>query len=251
MKRLLITVCTYNEVENIRLLVPELRSVAPHADILVIDDNSPDGTGAAVAELAAADPQVSLLHRPAKMGLGAASLAGFRHAIDNQYEQLLNLDADFSHRPEYVPDLLKTAETCDVAVGSRYVKGGGVVGWNLRRHIMSRSVNVYARVCLGLKTRDNSGSFRCYDVDKLRGIDWELTIAQGYAFLEEVLFRCRQVGCTFGETPIVFEDRRFGVTKINWKEVASALWVIFRLGLQRLAGNPVKVAAQQKEISRS
>jgi dolichol-phosphate mannosyltransferase len=243
MKRLLITVCTYNELENIRLLVPELRSVAPHADILVIDDNSPDGTGEAVKEIAATDTQVRLLHRPAKLGLGAASLAGFRHAIENDYEQLLNLDADFSHRPAYIPDLLKTAKTCDVAIGSRYVAGGGVVGWNLRRHIMSRCINIYARLFLGLQTRDNSGSYRCYDVGKLSEVDWDCTMAQGYAFLEEVLFRCRQVGCTFGETPIVFEDRRFGVTKINWKEVAAALWAIFRLGLQRLTGSPAKVAA--------
>ncbi|MDG2130760.1 MAG: polyprenol monophosphomannose synthase [Fuerstiella sp.] len=236
MKRLLITVCTYNEVENIRLLIPELRSVAPHADILVIDDNSPDGTGAAVAALATADRQVRLLHRPAKTGLGGALLAGVRHAINNDYEQLLNLDADFSHSPAYIPDLLKTAETCDVAIGSRYVTGGGVVGWNLKRHVMSRAVNIYARLFLGLRTRDNSGSYRCYNVDKLREINWDLTVAHGYAFLEEVLFRCQQVGCTFGETPIVFEDRRFGVTKINWKEVAAAMWVILRLGLQRLAG---------------
>lgn len=250
MKRLLITVCTYNEVQNIRLLIPELRAVAPHADILVIDDNSPDGTSEAVVEIAAAQPQVHLLHRPAKMGLGTAALAGFRHAIENDYEQLLNLDADFSHNPRYIPDLLKTAETCDVAIGSRYVDGGGMVGWSLKRHIMSKSVNTYARVFLGLKTRDNSGSYRCYNVRKLSEIDWDRTLARGYAFLEEVLFRCRQVGCTFGETPIVFEDRRYGATKINWKEAAAALWVIFRLGLQRLVGTPAKAAASPLQPGR-
>ncbi|HIK92185.1 MAG TPA: polyprenol monophosphomannose synthase [Planctomycetes bacterium] len=251
MKRLLITVCTYNEVQNIRLLIPELRSAAPHADILVIDDNSPDGTGEAVTEIAATDPHVSLLHRPAKMGLGSAALAGFRHAIENDYQQLLNLDADFSHSPRYIPDLLKTAETCDVAIGSRYVDGGGVVGWTLKRHLMSKSINTYARLFLGLKTHDNSGSYRCYNVNKLNEIDWDRTVARGYAFLEEVLFRCRQVGCTFGETPIVFEDRRYGATKINGKEVAAALWVIFRLGLQRLAGAPVKIAASEPGPDRS
>ena len=250
MKRLLITVCTYNELQNIRLLIPELRSVAPHADILVIDDNSPDGTGGAVAEIAAADPQVNLLHRPAKMGLGTASLAGFRYAIENDYQQLLNLDADFSHPPRYIPDQLKTAQKCDVAIGSRYVNGGGVMGWSLKRHIMSKSVNTYARLFLGLKTRDNSGSYRCYNVSKLSEIDWDRTLAQGYAFLEEVLFRCRQVGCTFGETPIVFEDRRYGVTKINWKEAAGALCVIFRLGLQRLVGTPVKISASPPQPGR-
>ncbi|MEO2015607.1 MAG: polyprenol monophosphomannose synthase [Fuerstiella sp.] len=251
MKRLLITVCTYNELQNIRLLIPELRSVAPHADILVVDDNSPDGTGEAVAVMATSDPHVRLLHRPAKMGLGGASLAGFRHAIENDYDQLLNLDADFSHNPRYIPDLLKTAKTCDVAIGSRYVDGGGVVGLTLKRHIMSKAVNTYARLFLGLKTRDNSGSYRCYNVSKLSEIDWDRTMATGYAFLEEVLFRCRQVGCTFGETPIVFEDRRYGATKINWKEVASALWVIFRLGLQRLVGTPVRASTSTKQPDRS
>lgn len=234
MSRLLITVCTYNELENIQLLIPELRAVAPDADIVVVDDSSPDGTGAAVEALAAIDSHVKLLSRPEKLGLGVANLAAFRYAIDNGYDQLLNMDADFSHNPKSIPAIWKTAEEFDVAIGSRYVAGGGATEWTLVRRLMSVAINTYARLLLGLKTRDNSGSFRCYSVAKLAEIDWDLMLAKGYAFYEEVLYRCRQVGCTFGETPIIFEDRRFGVTKINWKEAVAALWVIFRLSMQRI-----------------
>ncbi len=241
MKRLLITVCTYNEVENIRLLLPELRAVAPHADILVVDDNSPDGTGDAVREIAATDSMVKLLHRPKKLGLGAAKVQAFRYGIEHGYDLLLNLDADFSHSPRHIPAILSLSEETDIVIGSRYIKGGGVVGWNLRRHIMSRCINVYARLLLGLKTRDNSGSFRCYSVARLAEIDWDRTMAKGYAFEEEVLYRCQRIGCRFAETPITFADRRFGVTKINWKEAVMAVWIIFRLGLQRLRRVPVRI----------
>ena len=130
MKRLLITICTYNEQENIRLLIPELRSVAPDADVLVIDDNSPDGTGNIVREFASSDSHVSLLHRDQKEGLGAATVAGFRYAIENQYDQLLNMDADFSHSPQHIPAICELANSVDVAIGSRYVPGGGGVGWS-------------------------------------------------------------------------------------------------------------------------
>ncbi len=244
MKRLLITLCTYNELENIRLLLPELRSVVPDADILVIDDNSPDGTGKAVTKFAANDSHITLLERPQKLGLGAATLAGFQYGIAHGYDQLLNMDADFSHNSAHIPALLELAKSCDVAIGSRYIKGGGVVGWGLKRHFMSTTINLYARLLLGLNTRDNSGSFRCYRVDCLKQIDWKRTLSKGYAFQEEVLYRCRQLGCTFGESPILFEDRRFGVTKISWKEAVAAVLVIFRLGVQRLIGVPVKLTSE-------
>lgn len=238
MKRLLITICTYNELENIQLLLPELRQVVPEAEILVIDDNSPDGTGNAVRQLATSDPNIRLLHREQKEGLGAAILAGFEYGIDKNYELLINMDADFSHNPRHIPAMLELSKSVDVVIGSRYVAGGGVVGWSLKRHLMSRSINLYARLLLGLKTKDNSGSFRCYAVHKLAEIEWARTMSTGYAFLEEVLYRCRQGGCSFAESPITFEDRRFGETKINWTEAVKAVWVIFRLGLQRITGTP-------------
>jgi len=244
MQRLLITVCTYNELENIRQLVPELRAVAPDADILVIDDNSPDGTSAAVQAVQQTDSHVLLLTRAGKLGLGTALLAGFRYGIEHQYDLLLNLDADFSHDPRYIPDLLACMDRCDVAIGSRYVEGGGAVDWNWYRRLISRSINLYARLLLGLKTQDNSGSYRCYRVSKLAEVDWDRVVCPGYGFLEEVIYRCRSVGCTFAETPIVFEDRRHGTTKINWKEAVGALTAILQLAGQRLRGVPVRHQVQ-------
>lgn len=241
MSRTLITICTYNEVDNIRLLIPQLRSVVPEADIVIVDDSSPDGTGLVVAELAAEDAKVKLLSRPKKEGLGRANLAAFRYAMEHGYDRLVNMDADFSHDPNSVPDLLRMSTDCDVVIGSRYVAGGGVTDWTWKRRLMSFSINTYARLLLGLKTRDNSGSFRCYNVAKLAEVDWDEMLATGYAFYEEVLYRCRRVGCRFGETPILFADRRYGVTKINWREAVLALWVIFRLGLQRLTGRRVRL----------
>ena len=236
----LITLCTYNEVDNLRGLIPELLSLVPTANILVIDDNSPDGTGALVAEIAKRDDRVRLLSRPGKQGLGTATLAGFRDAIDHNYELLVNMDADFSHGPKYVPLLIAEAANYDVVIASRYMPGGGVAGWNFRRKLMSQTINFWARFWLGLKTADNSGSFRCFRVARLAEVDWDLTVARGYAFQEEILYRCRQVGCRMTEVPFIFEDRRYGVTKINLKECVVAVWVIFLLGLQRLLGYRVR-----------
>ena len=234
MPRLLITLCTYNECENLPKLIPDIHAVAPDAEVLVIDDNSPDGTGTLADDLAAKDSRIKVLHRSGKLGLGTATVAGFRFAIEHGYEHVLNMDADFSHHPRHLPAIRECLNRVDVAIGSRYIPGGGVVGWNWRRHCMSQGINVYARLFLGLRTRDNSGSFRCYRVAKLAEIDWSRIRARGYAFQEELLYRCRAVGCSFEETPITFEDRRFGTSKINWKESVAALWVIFRLSLDRL-----------------
>lgn len=234
MTRTLITLCTYNERENIRQLIPELHAVAQDATILIIDDNSPDGTGQIADQLSAADPRVQVLHRAGKQGLGTAILAGFHYAIDNGFEFVVNLDADFSHNPKYIPGLIERTSRCDVAIGSRYVQGGSVAGWTAGRKLMSQSINLWAKLCLGLRTQDNSGSFRCYRVSKLAEIDWSRTIASGYAFQEEVLYRCQRVQCRMVEVPIVFEERRFGTTKINLRECLTAGWVIFALGIQRL-----------------
>ncbi len=237
----LITLCTYNEVENLKGLVPELLAVAPNATILVIDDNSPDGTGRLAAKMSEDDPRVRLLHREQKQGLGAATLAGFRFAIENHFDLLLNLDADFSHPPKYVPQLIARVAECDVAIASRYVPRGGVAGWTTGRKLMSGIINLWARCLLGLETADNSGSFRCYRVARLAEVDWDLTIARGYAFQEEILYRLRRVGCDMCEIPFIFEDRRYGVTKINFRECLTAVWMIFRLGIQRLLQRRVRV----------
>lgn len=238
--RLLVTLCTYNERENLGLLIPEIQRFAPQADLLVVDDNSPDGTGQLADEMAAADPRIHVLHRPGKQGLGTAILAGFRYGIEQGYDLLINLDADFSHHPRHIPQLLDCMARADVAIGSRYVPGGGVVGWGFKRHFMSQGINWYARLFLGLTTRDNSGSYRCYRINKLAQLDLDRFRSRGYAFQEEALYRCRQLDCIMEETPILFEDRRLGVSKISLKEPLEAFRVIFQLGCDRLRGVSVR-----------
>jgi len=240
--RILITLCTYNERENLPELATEIHRHAPSVDILVIDDNSPDGTGKLADQLAAADPRVRVLHREGKLGLGTATLAGFRYAIERNYDLLVNMDADFSHHPRYLPAIIAAAPEADVVIGSRYVAGGGVAGWGMQRRLMSGGINWYARLLLGLRTRDNSGAFRAYRVAKLREVPLDRVRARGYAFQEEILYRLRRAGSRFVEVPIVFEDRRRGTSKINGREAVVALWVIFRLGIENLLSGPARSA---------
>ena len=220
-------------------MIPEIHRSAPDADVLVIDDNSPDGTGTLADEMSTDDPRIHVLHRSGKLGLGTATVAGFQYAIEQGYDLLINMDADFSHHPRYLPALRECSRRVEVGIGSRYVAGGGVEGWGLLRHFMSRGINGYARLLLRLKTRDNSGSYRCYQVAKLRELDFDRVRSRGYAFQEEILYLCRRIGCRFEETPIVFEDRRFGSSKINAREVVLALRDIFLLGIDNLRGTPV------------
>ena len=237
--RILVSLATYDEAANLRPLVEAIRGQAPHASILIIDDNSPDGTGRIADEIRDEMPNIHVIHRPGKLGLGTAVLTGMKFAIDHGYDYFLNLDADFSHPPRFIPAILAGMDQADVMIGSRYVPGGGVEGdFNLKRKFMSTGINLYARFFLGLRTRDNSGSFRCYRVAKLRQIDLNQVRSRGYSFMEEILYWCRQVGCRFGETPILFENRRSGYSKINTKEAIKALQIIAELGVDRLFHGP-------------
>lgn len=240
--RLVVSLATYNEADNLVPLVRAIRKYAPHASILIIDDNSPDGTGRVADQLAEQLPDVHVLHRTGKLGLGTAILEAMRFAIRGHYDQLLNLDADFSHPPRFIPDLLAGMDRHDVMIGSRYVPGGGVESslFNTKRKLMSWAINTYARLLLGLSSRDNSGSYRCYRVSKLAEMDLDRVKSRGYSFMEEILYWCRLVGCTIGETPIIFEDRRAGKSKINSLEVIRALDVILRLGLTRPFRRPTR-----------
>jgi dolichol-phosphate mannosyltransferase len=242
--RLLVSLATYDEAKNLEPLVHEIRKHAPHAEILVIDDDSPDGTGAIADRLTETLPGVHVIHRPRKSGLGTAVLAGMKFAIDHGFDYFLNLDADFSHPPRFIPAILAGMEQKDVMIGSRYVPGGGVEGeFNLKRKFMSTGINVYARLFLGLRTRDNSGSYRCYRVSKLRQIDFGRIRSRGYSFMEEILYWCRTVGCTMGETPILFENRRAGYSKINKAEAIKALQIIAELGVGRALGRHRRVGS--------
>ncbi len=235
--RLLVSLATYNEAGNLRPLVETIRAHTPESSLLIIDDNSPDGTGQIADELRQTLPNVHVIHRPGKLGLGTATLAAVRFAIDNQFDYLLNLDADFSHPPRFIPALLAGMADHDVMIGSRYVPGGGVEGgFTFKRRFMSSGINTYARLMLGLTSKDNSGAFRCYRVSKLAQINLDQVRSRGYSFQEEILFWCKSVGCRIGETPILFENRREGTSKINGKEAVAALWILFVLGYERLTG---------------
>ena len=203
----------------------------------MIDDNSPDGTGEIADAVAARLKNVHVIHRSGKLGLGTATLEAMTYAIQEGFDYLLNMDADFSHPPKFIPDLLAGMADHDVMIGSRYVPGGGVEGdFNFKRKFMSTGINMYARTFLGLTNRDNSGAFRCYRVGKLAEMDFSKIRSRGYSFQEEILYWCKTVGCRFGETPILFMNRRAGISKINSREAVAAIWIIFRIGMARLVG---------------
>jgi dolichol-phosphate mannosyltransferase len=234
--RLLVSLATYNERDNLATLVREIQAAAPTADVLVIDDNSPDGTGKLADELAQADPRIHVVHREGKLGLGTAILAAMRYAMDNNYDYLVNMDADFSHHPRYLPAILAGMKDNDVMIGSRYVPGGGSENWPLKRRLMSQGVGFVVRVLMRIPAKDTSGSYRCYRVSKLREAQLEKVISRGYSFQQEVLYRCRKAGCRIGETPILFENRRAGASKVNLKEAIRSMGVIFYVGLKATLG---------------
>lgn len=238
-EKTLVTTATYNEIDNLPLLVDEIFRHAPDVDLLVIDDRSPDGTGEWSDRKAQEDPRVRVLHREGKLGLGTAIVAGMRYAVEHGYRYALNIDADFSHHPKYLPELIGGMDppdgpAVDVMIGSRYIPGGGIEGWPLKRYLMSRSVNIYARWLLGLKPKDCSGGYRCYRVSRLAELDFEKMLSHGYSFQEEILWMLKRKGCRIGETPIVFVDRVRGSSKINSREAWNAIWVILSLGAKNL-----------------
>ena len=208
----LVGIMTYNERENIEPLVREVLAQGLPTDIVIIDDNSPDGTGDIADRLAAELPEVAAVHRAGKLGLGTAHVAAMKYAIEHDYEHLVTLDADFSHHPRYLPAILEQAKHYDLVIGSRYIPGGGVKNWGLKRRFMSWGANTYVRLVLRLKPRDNSGAYRCYRVAALRRLDLDRMRAVGYSFMEEMIFRCQRAGFSFTEIPIIFEDRRSGLS---------------------------------------
>lgn len=242
--RPLIIVSTYNERDNIEPLAREILQNAPEANILVVDDNSPDGTGGVVRELMKSEPRVHLLARPGKLGLGTAILDGMAWGLERQYDPVCTMDADFSHHPRYLPAILAGSATFDVMIGSRYIPGGGTKNWGLSRRILSKGSNIVSKILLGFPVKDCTGCYRAYRAHLLRAIDRTSIKSSGYSFVEEVLELCHREGATMGETPIIFEDRRAGQSKISKKEIFRAIATLFRLRWNRIMGGGRKV--QQK-----
>ena len=233
----MVAIATYNEVENLPNLVAEIFRHAADVEILVIDDNSPDGTGRWCEGMSKSDDRIRCMHRPGKLGLGSATIAGLNVAVDEGYEFAITMDADFSHHPRYIPQLracMDAPQKTDVAIGSRYVHGGRIQGWPWYRRMMSRVINAFSRTVLGLNVADCSGAFRCYRTEVLRDLGLANVSSKGYAYLEEILWLLAKQGASFAEVPITFSDRELGQTKINWREAIVAVVTILRMGSNRL-----------------
>ena len=229
-----IIIPTYNERENISLLVEGVLNLELGSQVIIVDDNSPDDTGRVADELAAQHSNVHVIHRPAKLGLGTAHIAGMKAAIDGGVARVVTMDADFSHHPRYIPDLLAALARFDVVIGSRYVPGGGTLYCTLPRKVLSRGANHFARTVLTLQAGDATAGFRGYRRAVLESIALDEIVSDGYSFLVELLYRCQRRGWQIGEVPIVFENRQRGASKISKTEILKAMQTVMRLGWERL-----------------
>jgi dolichol-phosphate mannosyltransferase len=229
--RVLVVLPTYNEAENIALLIPELLKLP--VDVCVVDDNSPDGTGRLVDEWSAREPRVQAVHRAGKLGLGTAYVAGFHYALNHGYDAALTMDADFSHNPKYIPAMLQQITTHDLVIGSRYVPGGDVL-YPFHRRFLSKTANFFTRLLLGLQPHDCTAGFRIYRAQVLRTVPINNIFSNGYSFLTEMLNYVQGYGFRVAEVPIVFEDRVRGKSKISSKEMFKAGYTVARLAYRKV-----------------
>ena len=235
--RVLIVTPTYNERENLETFVASLHAAAPDADVLVVDDASPDGTGALADALAARDPRIRVLHRAGKLGIGTAYIAGFEHALREGYDVVFEMDTDLSHDPRYVPQFLAAiADGADVVIGSRNIPGGGVEGWGVGRHVLSKGGSLYSRTILGLRVRDLTSGYKAFSRRALEAIDLRSVHSSGYSFQIELTYRAIRRGFRVAEVPIVFVDRRAGQSKMSRRIFAEAVGMVWKLRLDALRG---------------
>ena len=226
----LIVIPTYNEKENIKDLIRKISDILPDIHILIIDDDSPDGTAVLVKELASEINNLHLIVRRDKRGRGLAGIAGFKYAVENKFDYVIEMDADFSHNPKYIPVFLREIETCDVVVGSRAVTAGGIIGRGFIRNIISKLANIYIRLILGIKNiKDATSGFRCFRRQVLDGISWDAIISHGPSIVEEVLYLAYRQGYKIKEIPIVFEERKQGKSKLNFKKIFLTMLLILKI----------------------
>ena len=248
--RIVVIIPTYNETLTLPTIVARVRSAVPEAHVLVIDDNSPDGTGALADSIAADDSNVEVMHRRGKEGLGAAYLAGFAWALDAGYDVIVEMDADGSHQPEQLPDLLAALRDADLVLGSRWVTGGGVVNWPKSREILSRGGNAYTRFMLGVPLRDATGGYRAFRASTLRSLDLDEVASQGYCFQVDLAWRAVQRGMRVTEVPITFVERTAGTSKMSQRIVVEALWRVTVWGVDdkvaRIRGKAARRSAAAK-----
>jgi dolichol-phosphate mannosyltransferase len=236
MSKALVIVPTYNEKENIERIVPEILDKDPSIDILIVDDNSPDGTGKIADKLSLENERILVLHREKKSGLGTAYLAGFKYALENGYDYIFEMDADFSHDPSYLPQFLEALKESDLVLGSRYACGVNVINWPMSRLLLSYYANVYSRWVTGLPLKDATGGFKCFRRKVLEEISLDKVHSEGYSFQIEMSFRAWKKGFKIKEIPIVFWDRRAGTSKMSKKIVREAIWMVWKLRLLSLLG---------------
>jgi len=234
----LIIIPTYNEIDNLCTLLKEIFSYAPETDILIIDDNSPDGTGALADEIHHENTRVKVLHRPGKLGLGTAYIAGFKYAIAHGYDAAFEMDADFSHDPRYLPDFLQAIEHADLVIGSRYIPGGDTPNWSILRRLISGGGNIFARFTLGIPVHDCTAGYRLYRRQVLESIDLDTIQSQGYAFQVEMAYRAAQQDFKIVETPIIFMDRRVGKSKMSRQIVIEGFAYVLKARFSRQALKP-------------
>jgi len=245
----LIIIPTYNELDNLQPLLTEIFSQVPQTNVLIVDDNSPDGTGELADTIHDENPQVQVLHRAEKLGLGTAYIAGFKYAIEHNYDAAFEMDADFSHDPCYLPAFLKTIEHADLVIGSRYIPGGETPNWSLGRRVISGGGNIFARLMLGIPVRDCTAGFRCYRTTVLRSTDLDAIQSQGYAFQVELAYRVTRQGFRVVEIPISFPDRRVGKSKMSRKIfIEGFLWVL-RARLSKQPAKRVSVALPDEDLA--
>jgi dolichol-phosphate mannosyltransferase len=244
-----VAVATFNERDNLRGLVAAIHGQLPAADVLITDDNSPDGTGLLADALAANDRRIQVRHRPGKLGLGTAHLAAMHNAMERDYDFVLTMDADFSHDPRYLPALVEGMGDHDVMIGSRYIEGGGVENWPRSRLWISRMTNALMRRLLPMPARDTSGGYRCYKVALLRRVNFDGFLSHGYSFQQEMLYRCVLAGARVGETPIVFADRRAGRSKAGLREIVRSLTALLRLAwrARKMKASPGPPSVEQRQ----
>jgi len=232
--RCLVVLPTYNESENLRAIVESIQAYAPGANVLVVDDDSPDGTGALADELSNEQPEkVFVLHRPRKEGLGRAYVAGFEFALARRYDFVVQMDADFSHDPKYLSLFFEAARESDLVLGSRYLKGISVVNWDLKRLILSKAATLYVRLVTRMPLTDTTGGFKCWRREALEAISLEGVFSNGYLFQVEMNYKAFRKKLRIAEVPIVFVERRLGRSKMHWGIIAEALWGVVRMRLRR------------------
>lgn len=232
----LVVVPTYNEADNIREIVPRILEQAPGIEILVVDDNSTDGTGRLVEEIRMTEPRLHVLHRPGKMGLGTAYVAGFRYALERDYDLVFEMDADLSHDPDSLPAFFEAVKDADLVLGSRYLNGVTVVNWPLSRLILSYGANLYTRIITNMPLKDATGGFKCFRRAVLEAVDLDRVRTDGYGFQIEMNFKVWRKGFRIREIPILFVDRRVGISKMNRRIVWQAMWLVWKLRILDLLG---------------